>query len=386
MVYLVILLIILYSVYKFDIKKHRANSHLIYWSLCFIFILLAGLRYKIGGDTLGSEDIWQYYPNFWNFNWAHDIAQMKISIPSTERYQIGWLLYVMTLKGIVDNYYFSQIITAILLNVTIFAIIKKYSLYPFITLLIFYLNFKFFELEFEVMRESVAVSLFLLLAFDSFIQKKWIHYYIGTTIAYFIHPSALAMFLLPFIRNLNWSFKTYSIIFVASSLAIGIAGRIILGDLLNILGGDGFTSEYASNAFEKEFNTGYMLMYLFQPMFLYALVVLFRNKIIQKDFIPLIFYSIFFLNLSLIYFTASRLTNYIIIIDYIAISPIFYSIIKKFRTVWIAVLLLTLYLVPTLYQFIKDPMNSVRYFPYQNIIFPDQTKAQKDFERWHFIN
>lgn len=377
---------ITYGVYKCDLKGHKTNASSLYWSLCVIFILLAGLRYKIGGDTFGYMSTWNLYPDFWNLNWFHDIEQAKASIPVFERFQTGWFLYVMTLKGIVNDYYISQIVTAIILNISIFATIKKYSLYPFITLLIFFVNFKFFELEFEVMRESLAVSLFLLLAFDSYVNKKWLRYYIGTTIAYSIHPSAIAMFILPFIRNLNWSFKIYSIVFVATSLFIGIAGRIILGNLLNLIGGDGFTSEYASSAIEKEYNTGYMMMYLFQPLLMYMLVVIFRKRIVQKDFIPLIFISIFFLNLSLVYFTASRLANYIIIIVYIVISPIFYSIIKKLRTVWVAVLLLTLYLVPTLYQFIKDPMNSVRYFPYQNIIFPDQTKAQKDFERWHFLN
>lgn len=385
MIYLAILLIIVYCVYKYDVKRHRTNAGLFYWSLCIIFILLGGLRYKIGGDTLGYMNSWDFYPNFWNLNWFHDIEQAKATNPEFERYHTGWFLYIMALKGIVDDYYISQIVTAVLLNIAIFTTIKKYSLYPFITLLIFFLNFKFLELEFEVMRESLAISMFLLLAFDSYMNKKWIHYYIGTTIAYFIHPSAIGMFILPFLRNLNWNFKTYSIVFVATSLSIGIAGRIILGDLLNLIGGDGYTSEYASNAIAKEYNTGYILMYLFQPVLMYILIVSFRKKILQRDFIPLIFFSIFFLNLSLVYFTASRLANYIIIIDYIAISPIFYSLIKKFRTVWIAVLLMTIYLVPTFYQFIKDPTNRVKYFPYQNIIFPDRTQAQKDLERWHFI-
>lgn len=386
MIYIIIFFVIFYGVYVYDIKGHCKNKDQLYWTICVIFIIVSGLRYKIGGDTLGYMETWKLYPNIWNFNWFYDIEQTKAFYPELERHRYGWFIYVMFLKGIVNDYYILQICNAVILNIAIFKTINKYSYYPFITLLILYFNFKFFELEFEVMRECIAVSVYLLIAFDHYVNKKWIKYYIGTIIAYLIHPSAIAMFILPIFRYINWNFKAYTIIFVVTSLTIGVAGRIILGNILNIIGGEGYTAEYALKAIGKEYNIGYILMYLFQPMLLYSLVLIFRTKIKQSCFTSIIFFTIFLLNLALLYFTASRLANYVIIIVYIAISPIFYYIIKISHTVWIAVLLLAIYLTPTIYQFSADPLSMARYFPYQTFIFPDQTKAQKEFERWHLIN
>lgn len=382
MIYLIILITLLYFVYKYDICQNTGYRDSAFWGLCIVFIFLAGLRYRIGGDTLGYMSSWDFYPDFWNFNWFNDIEKCRISNPEMERYQTGWFLFVIFVTGVWKHQVIMQMAVAILLNYSIFRIIKKYSEFPFITLMVYCFNFKFFEFEFEIMRESVAVSIFLLISFDNYIKREWIKYYAGTIIAYFIHPSAIFMFVLPFFRNVNLSLIKNTLIFVVPPIVIGIAGRIILGNLLTaILNQDADSTAYVMNAVDKEYNSNYILMYLYQPLMLYLLVVTCYRKIKGSIYSPLIFFALFFLYFSVLYFTASRLANYIIIPVYIGITPIIYYWIKRFKTVLILPIILLIFNVPTIFEFQRSPEGRARYFPYQNVIFPDRSPIQKKIDK-----
>lgn len=386
MVYIILLLIIIYSVYKFDINNNKHNSEYVYWGICASFILLAGLRYKIGGDTIGYMANWNLYPDIWNFNWINDINAAKTAEVEFERYGYGWFLYVMILKGICNDFVILQIANAFLLNYSIFRVIKRYSPKKFLTVLIFYFNFTFLELEFEVMRESVAISIYLLFAFDKFIEKQWIKYYLATIIAYLIHPSAVFMFILPFVRNLNWSLWKYIIVFIAPSLTLAIVGRSLLGDLLNVfMSDDGITTQYVSKALDKEVGINYILMYIYRPLLLLLFIIAGFRKIKNEYLKNILFFSLFFMNFSLLYFTASRLVNYLIIIDYIAITPIIYSFVKSFKTIYAAVILLVIYSVPTLFEFNKLPYKQSLYFPYQTILYPNPTVEQKKAHQFRLM-
>lgn len=383
MIYLLIFIVILYFIYKYDIHKNHRYQNSSFWGLCTVFILMAGLRYKIGGDTLGYMESWESYPNFWNFDWFDDINKCKESNPDMERYQPGWFLFVMFFLGLWKHQLMMQFAVAILLNYSIFRSVKKYSNYPFITIFIFFFNFKFLEFEFEIMRESVAVSIFLLCAFDNYIQKKWMKYYIGTFLAFMIHPSAIFMFVLPFFRNMKLSLFKGSLIFMVCPLIISILGRIILGDLLNIfLDPDNSTASYMMKAAEKEYNINYIIMYIFQPIVLYILVATMYRRIKNTMFIPLIFFFLFFLNLSVLYFTAGRLVNYILIPVYISISPLLFTLVKKYKTIFVLPILLCIYNTPTIFEFQRSAEGRARYFPYQNYIFQERTPLQKKIDQF----
>lgn len=387
MIYIVIFLLILYWVYKYDVHKDVRYKKSAFWGLCVMFILLASLRYRIGGDTLGYMLSWELYPDFWNFNWIEDISRCKEAEPEMERYQPGWFLFVMFFLGIWKHQLMMQFAVSILLNYAIFKTIKKYSKYPFTTLFIYFFNFKFLEFEFEIMRESVAVALFLLLAFDNYVSKKWVRYYIGTFLVYMIHPSAIFMFILPFFRNLKISLRWGSIFFMALPICVSILGRIILGDLLNVfLNPEDMMGAYMTKAVEKDYNTNYILMYIYQPIMIYILIIFLYKKIKNSMYLSLIFFALFFIDLSLLYFTASRLVNYIIIPVYIGITPLIYSLVKKYNTIFILPVLLCIYNIPTIFEFQRSSEMRAKYFPYQDYIFQKRSSEQKIIDRNFGIN
>lgn len=380
MIYIVIFALLMFCIWYYDVQKNFRYKEISYWTIFAIFFLVSGLRYKIGIDSLMYMSLWSQYGDMWDFHWFDDIVKFQQRSDYVSRFQPGWVLYCIILRGFSHDYTIVQIVTSLLFNVALFKVIKKYSKTPFLTLLIFYMNFTFIELEFEVMRETVAVSIFLLCSFDAWINKKWVKFYIWTFVAFMMHTSAIIMFALPLLRNINWSLLKLSLIIVLPGFLLGIAGRIILGDLLNaFLGGDDFISQYTASAFEKDNNFNYLLMYGFKPTLLYIFAAWGFKRFRQKELIPLVFLTISFMYMGMFYFTASRLMNYIIVIVLIAVTPLIQDLIVKFRTMWIVPLLLIIYSIPFIYQ-LTEPRNLARYYPYQWVIDPHQTQLQKKLE------
>lgn len=380
MIYLLILLLILFCIWRYDLLGLTYRKELFFWGLFVVFFLLSGLRYEIGIDTLMYMRYWKFYPDMWDMHWIDDIMHFQDKAVGLDRFRPGWILYCMIIKSLFNDFTALQLITSLLFNVALFRTIKKYSPYPFLTLLIFYVNFKFLEFEFEIMRETVAVAIFLLLAFDNYIKRRWVAYYIGTSLAFFMHTSAILMFLLPLIRNIDWSLKKYTLLMFVPSFLLAVGGRVVLGNLVNIfLGGSGFIAQYAAGAVENETNINYLLMYGLQPVLLYFMAALGFKHFDDKVLRNLVFFSLIFMNFNMVYFTAGRLVNYLVIQVFIAVTPIMYHIIRKCRTELVAVVLCLVYMAPTIYSF-KKPQNVARYFPYQSVIYNKQTKYQKALE------
>lgn len=385
MVYIIILIYILACIWKFDIRRQNTYKNVFYWLLCVLFILLSGLRYKIGTDTIAYMDSWDVYPTFWDGSLSYNLNKMSLFYPEMNRHGIAWKLFVITIKSIYNNFNFLLTFVALIFNLSIFRTIKKYSGYQFLTILIFFLNFKFLEFEFEILRESLAVAVFLFIAFDSFVKKKWIKYYLGCIITILFHYSAIVMFFLPLIRNINLSFYKYVIYFFIPSIIFSLIGRYLVGDLINIyFGGGSYMTEYISRAFSKEYNINYIIQYAFQPCVLLIFLGTYWKIMKNNKFTPIIFFSIIFMNINLIYFTAVRLISYLIIIDCIAVTPIFIHILNKYKSILLCIILLLIFNIPLIYNVLSDPLIKARYVPYQNIINPSQTPDQQraEYERY----
>lgn len=380
MIYALIFIYIFFLTYYYDFRGGKVNKKIAYYSLLIIFICLSGFRYHIGIDTFQYRTYWDMYPDFLKFNWIEDIEKFRGN-SQTERYHAGWIIYVMFLRIFSKNFIILQISNAIIVNYAIFRTIKKYSPYPFLTLLLFACSFTFVEFEFELMRESIAVSIFLLFALENFINKRWIPYFIATMFAYLVHPSAMMMFALPLVRNLKWPTKTYLLYLIIPSIVLGVVGHALIGDALNLLLGE---ESYASNYFGnvEEHNSNYILMYDFKPTIFLLLILIFHKKIdVPSYLIPIFYFSIFFMYLGGLVYTAQRFVNYIIIVDYIFLTYIVIYICKKTMTLWASVVVSLILYTPNIYQYSGNPLNIARHYPYRSYLNPTPTSDQIKFEK-----
>lgn len=233
MPYLIVFIIALYFVYTYDIKKKKRGRELSYFILFLSVVLLAGCRYVIGGDTVRYMRSWDEMPTF---------SSNNVSLESMVLDPL-WILLNVTCKSISDDFIFFQFVHAILLNGILFYgvfIKQEYFKRHVFTVVLFYLIYYLLYFNMEILRESLAVALFLL-NLPNYQNKKWKKYYLLATISILLHSSAIVVFFIPLFRNVK--LKLRYVVFMV--LIAGVFFTLFGGMLVNLLG-----FQVLSNKFE----------------------------------------------------------------------------------------------------------------------------------------
>lgn len=184
--------------YEFRVTPKFSNKW--YNFMLLLFILIAGLRYKVGGDTLSYFDHYTEVKTWFEINFSEFLMG---------RYSFFWNVLATTCKTISDDFYVLQIVQAAFVNFTIFWFIKKYSNFRFTSLLLYFL-FSYLYFNTEIMRESIAVSFFLI-AFPYFERKLWLKYYLIIIIAFLFHTSAVILFFFPLLSVVKFNLRNFTI-------------------------------------------------------------------------------------------------------------------------------------------------------------------------------
>lgn len=185
----------------YDVLNLREGRSLSYWGSYLVLVFLAGFRYRVGGDTYNYMFMYELLPN---------LSELFSTEVGFAKLQPLWLLFLAFAKSIGEDFYTFQILHAITVNAIIFGFIKKNTNYRHSGVLLYYFSiYPFFN--FEILRESLAVCIFLI-AVPYYTNKNWWRYYLLVTIAFLFHYSAVFLYLLPFIRNVN--FKGISLLFI----------------------------------------------------------------------------------------------------------------------------------------------------------------------------
>ena len=183
--------------YIYDGKLNKANM-VPYMILLVFVILISGFRYRVGIDTLNYMEVYNSLPSIRN---VIDIFD------SEDNYSIRplFLLLVVISKLFSNDFWVCQLLHAIILNSCVFYFLYKESKYPFFCV-VMYLFVYFFYFNMEIMRESLAVGIFLL-ARNVLYQRRWIKYCIYVFIASLFHYSAFFMVIYPFVLRLKLNKK-----------------------------------------------------------------------------------------------------------------------------------------------------------------------------------
>src|ERR1035437_3600069 len=135
------------------------------------------------------------------------------------QYDPLWYIFNALIKSIYDNFIFFQLIHAIIINTIIFWFIRKYSKFKYISILFYYI-FYYLYFNMEILRESLAVCVFLL-SVPYLLQKKWLIYFSISIVAFLFHSSALIAFFIPFMSR-KLKFQYYILIFSLLTMFIFI--------------------------------------------------------------------------------------------------------------------------------------------------------------------
>lgn len=223
MVYLVIFILLIIGIFKYDFNnKGMFGSNILgyYYVLVAFLILISGLAYRMGDDGIVYELEYKQYKSIWDID-----LRYLTSFPGR---QPGWVLLSTLCKTLSDSYWLFKLVHALIVNLVVAIYIKRLTKYIF-TGLLFYSILLFFDFNFGALRQSVAVAFFLI-SLNFYQKRKWTYYYLISIVAFLFHDSSVILFLLPILRYLDLGNK-YTLLFFV------LLGGIIYyaSDILNMI-------------------------------------------------------------------------------------------------------------------------------------------------------
>lgn len=376
--YLIILLALLIGTVLFDIMNRKAGSTL-WYCFCFVLlVLLAGLRYNVGGDAQHYHFIYQYMPNLNEF-WNYYVNENPLE------YQPGWLLFVAACRSVTEDFVFYQFAHAVLFTLSLFIFINNYTNKKFTYLFILFGSLIYIYYSFEVQRETLAVSVFLF-NIKNLNEKRWVRYYLLALLSFSIHISATVLFILPLFQYIKLNTKIIYTTIVASLALLLFKKQLILliEPLLLLESMQNKAKAYS----EIEFSIVGLFAYYFVRVVLFIPILLLalKNKEWQK--FNWFFTSYFIFSILSQYFVAfERLLNYLNLLYLIFIVNIIYSYLpyynhKYLKKVVLFITFLHVFFTLEYKLFIVNKYGQHYYslfYPYVSVMDPYEVEERKLF-------
>lgn len=398
MLYIVILILLICLVYHYDYRYNRYGRKEWYIICSIIYILVAGLRYRLGIDTIEYESEYPY---------MYDLELYLSYNFEQERYGRGFLLLASIAKTISHEFVALQLLHAVFITSIIFWFFYKYSNHPFLSILL-YSIICYFPLTFEVMRESCAVCM-LLIGWKYFLNDKWIKYYLCAIVAILFHISGSIMLILPifYLPMFRFLFKmgtgfiiTIIIVFVISFvLSVKFFDLIRLVEIADI---DSYASIYENSKYAESTLPSvigiiaFFVKNLFYPVMAINILnnkhVIKDSVLIDKNYINKLEYmfcwSVYIAIMTLFIKIFYRFNNYFYLFAILAIAD---ASFKQFRyshnkRIKLSFGIWMLFIVPYLSislsgMFSEDGESGKwlirRYYPYESVLNPIRDKDRE---------
>ena len=383
MIYLLVFILLLIPVVKYDWMAKTGGEKIWYYFSLVVLILLAGLRYRIGGDTLMYMAMYDEWPS---------INELKYFNFDDAEYQPLWYILTAICKSFSDDFVFFQLFHAAIVNSIFFYFFRKYCpQYYFSAILIYFFGY-YCYLNMGVMREVLCISL-LLLGTSLLLQKKWLLYYIVCIIAYFIHLSALIMIAFPFaiwiFRKPLW--KIQIIIYTLIILLLNIVNVPLI--VLNSLSVDGQLSRLILSYIESSPNIFGLISQLLLYLPILGLAYLREKNHIHDryDFTFIVMSSVVLYACSMSIVGFGRFLNYFApyLIVYIVntLYRIIYLEINKHQVSYLVLFCtLTIYFFNLSYFYLRDmsdyypnTRNYIQFSPYNSVIDKEINEQRERF-------
>ena len=303
MIYILLFLFLAIPVIRYDVLARKGGEGIWRFASFVFLVAVAGLRYRVGGDTLVYMAEFDMYPKF---------DELRYFDFETARFNPLWYIFTAVSRSINDSFTFFQIIHALIVNLSFFHFFRKYCpRYYFSAILVWFVGYWCY-FSMEILREVLCISL-LLWATDFLLEKKLLRYYLVCVIALFIHYSSAVMLFFPLLwlifRRPNWI------------LQIIVLGGVILLTMIvdipslavNMLSSNEQVSIVIENYFELDIKN--LTCKLFELIkYLPVVGVLWlreKNQLEDEfDFIPIVSCMVVFYGLSSYLGVAGRFLNY----------------------------------------------------------------------------
>ena len=378
-VYCVVLVLLVWLSFRYDINEKTAYKDTWYFIMLVVFILIAGLRWRVGIDTTRYlYSFYHYRPDLSTFAFAD--------------YPIGkdplWVLLNAIVKSVGGRFYVVQLIHASIVNMLIFKYIKKHSENIF-TCLFFYAITCYIMFNMEIMRGSLSIAI-CLFANDYILEKKWLRGYALYVLALMFHAQTILLFILPLLFSIKLDAKGVLVLIVA--FIVGIFADSLIGNYVYILDNEDIEEKALGYAESEAFTEGFgirSILLNFLPNIFYpiaALIILKKNDadnpILRLE--PLLLFYVMFMLMKINFRITYRYVQYYSIIVNLFMSGFFVFLIRgdllkgsvgvKYL---LAILIFLPFFILRVHYYSKDFVYE-RYFPYTSVIDRKENPDRED--------
>ncbi len=377
MIYLIVFALLLTFTLLFDysnkgtIKNQSVASA---YMISFVALtLLVGLRYRVGTDTLSYMDEYYKYP----------ISYFK------DKYLIGWYLFIAVCKSLHLNFYFVQLVLAFFSNFAVFSFLRRYSRHLFSSILLYYV-IVFPALNFEILRQGVCISIFLL-AFTLLDNRQYLKYFLSIGFACLFHYSALLLLLLPLLTWIPFNRRTIRV-FLILLLLVMVLAPVLKNQIYQLSMGLSFLEDRAFYYFskvdaEESFSVLSYILNLTLNVFIPLFVIRFRlySERIPGAFLIMCMFSMIIYVISLYMPIIYRLNNYFQLFNLVLFVDFFNWIRSRIKGKPFFVFLVCLLLfvgVKARVYFARDEGTPVyyHYYPYSSVFNEFKVEQRERFD------
>ena len=322
MIYLsIVVLLVLLSI-RYDIKGKTLYKDEWYIFVLVVFVLLAGLRWRLCMDTPNYiDDFYDKYPNLQDF--------------SLEDFPIGkdplYAFINSIVKTLGGRFYIVQLVEAAFVNILVLHYLRRHCQYLFIAIL-FYALTCYIGFSMEIMRAAMSIALSLYVN-DFFLEKKWVKGYLLLLIGCLIHAQTIVLLVLPLFLFLR--FNKIGLIIVICAFFIGKILQPLVTEYLILLEGVENISNKAAGYLESDQyggrggNLNFMIVHVF-PCLIYGMISLLylkwkKTNLDLMRFEPFIMLGFLFLIIQINLQIAYRYVDYYSIYFVIFLSEAFGS-------------------------------------------------------------
>ena len=351
-------------------KGSTSKGAFLYWVTCISIILIFGLRYRVGGDTLNYMD---------RYEWLPELKYLSFADLFIYNLEPGFVVLCGIAKQFFHSFYAVQIFESCLANIAIFYYAKKKIGVNFLFVLLYFILLSFY-FNTEIMREGCAVAFFLL-GLLQYEKGNIAKFYIWMIPAVFFHYSSLFLLLFPLLNKMMVTPKR---------LIVWGAVALILLNFMNLPVIGGYLGAKIEENSTYHFSIwGKLVVFLKYVVFPYAILKFIkRNDSSEKSItIQNFLYVYMFFGILTIgpYSILMRLMNYLNPIFLIIVAYCFSKSFKfapntSFVRLSSLICLFVFYLSPYLgdtSHITRDTHFYCLWFPYHSI-FDEQTDAKRE--------
>lgn len=275
MIYLLVLVLLLILTIRYDINGRTEYRDEWYNVVLVILILIAGLRFRLGEDTISY--IYMFYHN------TPDVSDLDVDFLLDSDQPPLWILLTSIIKTIGGKFFVVQLIEATFVNTLILRYFKKHSPYPFAcTAMYFFWRYQWYSMV--VMKAAIALSL-VLFANDFFLEKKYKKGILLIFIATGFHQSSILLIIIPFLTFLRFNLLGVSLLIGAYIFSAFL--QSMLGDVFQLLEFSDGMSNKLDNYLDSDYvtqahNVNYFVARFF-PLLFYPITSLLYIKQKCKD-------------------------------------------------------------------------------------------------------